>query len=159
MTLMKKLHSFLVASLLLTLSASLCANDLKLASLFSDHMVLQRDQPVPVWGWADPGEAVTVEFGVQKKTATADSEGKWMVKLDPMPASAKPETLSVVAANPKSKNLKSTDILVGDVWLCSGQSNMAFGVTGSLNAEEEIAKARYPSIRFFRWEAVPASSL
>ena len=151
---MKKLAALFAASLLLTSSASLLAADLKLASLFSDHMVLQRDQPVPVWGWADPGEAVTVEFGGQKKTATADSEGKWMVKLDPMAASAKPETLSVAAS--KSKNLKSTDILVGDVWLCSGQSNMGFTVGGSLNPEEEKAKARYPSIRYFSVGAAPS---
>ena len=113
--------------------------------LFADRMVLQRDVPAPVWGWADPGEKVTVEFAGQSKTATAEPSGRWLVKLDPMPASAEPRTLTVSAANPKSEilNPKFKDVLVGDVWLCSGQSNMR----GQGVAAEDAAGANYPQIR------------
>ena len=134
------------------------ATELKLASVFTDHMVFQREMPVPVWGWADPNEKVTVEFADQKKTAIADATGKWLVKLDAMPANEKPRVLSVSAFNPKSKipNLKCSDVLVGDVWLCSGQSNMGMDVKGSLNAEEEIASANHSSIRLFAVKHNPA---
>ena len=114
----------------------------KLPALFCDHMILQRDKPVPVWGWADAGAKVTVEFAGQTKTATVDSNGKWLVKLDPMPASAEPRSLKV-------NNLSIADVLVGDVWLCSGQSNMGFSVGAALNPEQETANARYPAIRLF----------
>lgn len=83
-------------------------------------MVLQRDREVPVWGWADQGEEVTVEFAGQVKKAMPDAKGKWMLKLDPMPASAESRTMTV-----KGKNeIKLEDVLVGEVWLASGQSNM-----------------------------------
>ena len=140
-----------IASLLLASLVAQAEADLKVSSLFTDHMILQRDKPVPVWGWADPNEKVTVEFGGQTKTAISDATGKWLVKLDAMPASEKPGVLSVSVSNPNSKiqNLKCSDILVGDVWLASGQSNMGFGVKGSLNGEQEIAAAHYPTIRLF----------
>ena len=113
--------------------------------LFADRMVLQRDVPAPVWGWAQPGEKVTVEFAEQKKYATADASGKWIVKLDPMPASAELRTLTVNGTNQKSEieNHKCSDILVGDVWLCSGQSNMR----GQGVAEADAASANYPQMR------------
>lgn len=134
------------------------AAELKLASVFTDHMVLQREQSVPVWGWADANEKVTVEFADQKKTVIADATGKWLVRLDAMPASEKPSVLSVSVSNPKSKilNLKCSDVLAGDVWLCSGQSNMGMDVKGSLNAEQEIASATHPSIRLFAVKHNPA---
>jgi len=124
------------------------AAELKLASVFTDHMVLQREMPVPVWGWADPAEKVTIEFGDQKKIAIADSTGKWLVKLDAMPASAIPGKLQIFRSlNPEPLIL--SDILVGDVWLCSGQSNMGVSVSEANNAEQEIAAARYPALRLF----------
>jgi sialate O-acetylesterase len=155
---MKNLTYIFLSALLLTSAASLPAAELRPASLFTDHMILQREQPVPVWGWADPGEEITVEFAGQKKTAKADGGGKWIVKLDPMPASAEPRELTVSSTNPESKiqNPKLTDVLVGDVWLCSGQSNMGFDVSGSLNAEQEIANANYPAIRIFAVAQNPA---
>lgn len=89
-----------------------------LPAVFSDHMVLQRDVPVPVWGTAAAGEKVTVKFQGQEKTATADASGTWLVRLDPLRTSATPDTLVV-------NGTTITDVLVGDVWLGSGQSNMA----------------------------------
>lgn len=103
------------------------AAELKLAAVFSDHMLLQRDQALPVWGWADPGQPVTVEFAGQKKTATADAGGRWMARLDPLPASAEPREL--VVAGTHAARITVHDVLVGEVWLCSGQSNMSYLLT------------------------------
>ena len=136
----------------------------KLASPFTDHMVLQREVKIPVWGTADAGETVTVEFAGQKKTAIADTEGKWLVKLDPLPASAEPREL-LVRGNRKLAigNCKCVDVLVGEVWLASGQSNMDFSMSkkvkyfaGVANEEQEIAAANYPLIRMFTGEAAKA---
>ncbi len=82
-------------------------------------MVLQQKQAVPIWGWADPGESVTVTFAGQSKTVITNKSGKFMVKLDAMPANATPQDLQI-------GNVKLTDILIGEVWLCSGQSNMEY---------------------------------
>jgi len=95
---------------------------LELGSPFLDHAVLQRDMPVPVWGWAKKGSAVTVSFAGQKKVAKADAKGKWKLKLDPLKTSSKGRELSVKASDGESVTLK--DILVGEVWFASGQSNM-----------------------------------
>ncbi|MDB4474690.1 hypothetical protein N9023_06745, partial [Opitutaceae bacterium] len=98
------------------------------ASLFQDHMVLQRDLPVPVWGKATPGVSVVVTFENQTKTAEADSTGKWRVTLDPLKGSAKPANLTV-GSNNNDASITLTDVVVGDVWICSGQSNMQMGAT------------------------------
>ncbi|MEI6645466.1 MAG: sialate O-acetylesterase [bacterium] len=149
-------HIFsILAALLLAPLVSLYAAELKLASVFTDHMVLQREQPVPIWGWADAGEKVTVEFGNQTKTAIADATGKWLAKLDAMSASAAPRKLKI-SRSLNAEPLILSDILVGDVWLCSGQSNMGMDVAGSLNSEQEIASANYPSIRLFAVKHNPA---
>lgn len=113
--------------------------------LFSDGAVLQRDVKVPVWGWAGPGEQITVEFAGQNKTATAGADGKWMATLDPMPASAEPRPLVVAGADPAHRT-RLTNLLVGDVWLCSGQSNMEMGI-GACDVPAEIASANHPQIR------------
>jgi sialate O-acetylesterase len=134
-----------LALLAAVLSASVAhADDARptLASVFTDHMVLQRDRAVPVWGEARPGDEVTVEFAGQKKTGRADAEGKWTVNLDPLAASAEPREL-------KAGGLVISDVLVGDVWLCSGQSNMGMPVVQCADAEREIAAANHPDIRFF----------
>jgi sialate O-acetylesterase len=99
--------------------------ELHLAGVFSDSAVLQRDAPMPVWGWARPGAQVTVEFAGQKRTGKADTTGKWRVTLDAMPASAEPRTLVATSSEPRDQT-QAPDLLVGDVWLCSGQSNMGF---------------------------------
>ncbi len=113
--------------------------------LFTDHAVIQRDARVPVWGWTEPGATVTVSFAGQVKSATADSDGKWMACLDPMLASAKGRMLTVQVSGNKQKT-KISDILVGDVWICSGQSNMEMGI-GACNVPDEIAAANFPQIR------------
>jgi len=95
--------------------------ELTVASLFTDHAVLQRDMPVPVWGTADGGAAVTVQFAGQKKATKADSDGRWSVTLDPMSASFEAQTLVVSAAE---ETREFADVLIGEVWICAGQSNM-----------------------------------
>jgi sialate O-acetylesterase len=112
--------------------------------LFSDNMVLQRDRPVPIWGWTQPGRKVTVRIAEKTATAIADAQGKWMVKIGPLPAGG-PYTVSV--SGPASVTLNN--VLAGDVWVCSGQSNMAMGIGNVNNAEQEIADANYPQIRLF----------
>lgn len=152
---MKKIIAVSLSALLL--SASPLLAEVKLASPFTGHMVLQCDMKVPVWGTAEPGEIVTVEFAGQKKSATADANGNWRVNLEPMKASAESREL-VVTGNHQSQiaNLKCKDVLVGEVWLASGQSNMVFPVSksrgapyGLINEEQEIAAANFPLIRMF----------
>ena len=122
--------------------------DLRFAGVFTDHAVLQRDVATQVWGMGDPNEYVTVEFADQSKSATADAEGKWMVKLDPMPTSAKGRDL-IVQSSIKNRQSKISDVLVGDVWLCSGQSNMHFRMQSVEDAPKEVAAADHPDLRFF----------
>lgn len=112
----------------------------KLPSIFTDHMVLQRDKAVPVWGKADPGEEVTVEFAGQKKTAKADASGKWLVKLDPLKASAEPQVL-------KAGNVSVQDVVVGEVWLASGQSNMEWEMQMKPDTQAEIPGTTHANLR------------
>jgi sialate O-acetylesterase len=109
-------------------------------------MVLQRDVPVPVWGSAGAGEEVTVTFADQKKSTVADAAGHWSLKLDPIPAKAEPSELTISG---KDSSAKVADVLVGDVWVASGQSNMAFNLTAAHNGKDELAKALDPQLRFF----------
>ena len=120
-------------------------------------MVLQAGRPVPIWGWADKGARITVTFADQEKTAAADKAGKWTVKLDPLKTSAQGRTLTVKSS---IDNRKSTiqNVLVGEVWVCSGQSNMGWTVRQSANAEAEVAEAKYPNIRLFTVSKRPSSS-
>jgi sialate O-acetylesterase len=116
--------------------------DVKLPSIFGSHMVLQRDQKDRVWGRAEPGEEVTVRIGDQSKTAKAGDDGKWSVTLDPMPAGG-PHTMTV-----KGKNeVTFDDVLVGEVWLCSGQSNMQWAVAQADDGDLEAKAANFPKIR------------
>lgn len=122
-------------------------------ALFSDHMVLQRDMPVPVWGWADAGEAVTVTIAGQSKSTKAGPDGKWSVRLDKL------EQGGALTMEVKGKNTVTIrDVLVGEVWLASGQSNMAMTVGASNNAKQEIATAKFPEIRSFLVPRVPAET-
>lgn len=98
--------------------------ELRLAGVFSDNAVLQRGVPVPVWGWAKPDADITVRLAGQKKSTKTDGQGTWRVVLDPMKADTTPRTLLVSSSDPKEE-LRVSNLLVGDVWLCSGQSNMA----------------------------------
>ncbi len=119
--------------------------DVTLPAIFSDHMVLQADAPVPVWGWAEPGEKVSVTVAGQTKEATAGGNGKWMVKLDPLQCG------EATAMTVKGRNtLTLHDVLVGEVWLGSGQSNMAMTVNRARDFEQEKAVASLPKLRHFR---------
>ncbi len=117
--------------------------EVKLPAILGDHMVLQQKQANPIWGWDRPGTKVTVTFGPQTKTGVADAQGKWTVKLDPLPASAKPAVMNIRGTN----EVKLSNILVGEVWICSGQSNMQWSVSQSYDADLEIATAKFPQIR------------
>lgn len=117
--------------------------EVRLPAIFSDNMVLQQKLANPVWGWDEPGTKVVVTFGNQSKSATADAEGKWKVKLDPVPASAEPAALSVKGTSTR----RLTNVLVGEVWVCSGQSNMGFTLGKTVPADLDVALARYPQIR------------
>ncbi len=128
------------------------AAELKLPALISDNMVIQRDTKVPLWGTADPGERVTVTLGDQQRSAVADNRGRWRVELGPFPAGG-PHRLTIATARSK---VVVKNVLVGEVWVCSGQSNMAFALRGALNAEWEIASATYPKIRLFMVERATA---
>ncbi|HSJ02307.1 MAG TPA: sialate O-acetylesterase [Verrucomicrobium sp.] len=119
--------------------------DVKLPAVFTDHLVLQRDKPVAIWGTADSGEEVTVTFGNQSKKATTGADGSWKVALDALKASNDPAELKV-----KGKNeVVLKDILVGEVWVCSGQSNMEWTTEKSINPEQELPAANHPKIRLF----------
>ena len=118
--------------------------DVKLSPLFSDHMVLQQGIEAPIWGTADAGETVTVAVGAQKVTATSDASGKWTAKIAPLQPG---EPLQITVAGKNQIVLK--DVLVGEVWVCSGQSNMEWSVNNSGNPEQERAAANYPAIRMF----------
>ncbi len=128
--------------------------EVALASPFTDHMVLQREMKVPVWGTAEAGEQVTVEFAGQKKTAAAAADGKWRVDLDALTASAESRSVTITGSK-TAQPVKLNDVLVGEVWLASGQSNMVFPVQASgpyhglINYEGEIATAKYPELRMF----------
>ena len=119
--------------------------EVKLSGPFGDHMVLQSEMPAPIWGLAAPHEKVSVTFADQTKTAEADDKGKWQVKLDPLHVSSAPRVLTVKGNN----TVSFSDVLVGEVWVASGQSNMAFPLFAALNGPEVIAQANDNELRFF----------
>lgn len=117
--------------------------ELRLPAVLSDNMVLQRDRSVPIWGWAEPGETIVVTLAEQTKSTTTDTQGKWKVDLDSMPAGG-PWTMVVRGAGSR---LEIKNILMGEVWLCSGQSNMKHYVRDCVDGGHEVATANYPQIR------------
>ncbi len=134
---------FLSLIAILLFVCSTVTGEVRLPGIFGPHMVLQRDVELPVWGWADPGEKVAVRLGERAAVeTTADARGKWSVKLPPAPAGG-PLVMQVRGTN----QVVLDDVLVGEVWLCSGQSNMQWLVNQSQNIEEELAAAQYPKIR------------
>ena len=134
-----------VTALLAALLAAPLQADVKLPSLLSDHMLLQQGKPVRIWGKAGPGEQVKVSFRGQDAAASADASGNWSLFLKPMEAGG-PFQMTVEGNN----QLTIRDVLVGEVWVGAGQSNMAFSVGRSNDAEQEIASAGYPKIRLFK---------
>ncbi len=132
---------------------------LTLPVVISDHMVLQRDKPVALWGWADAGQTVTVEMLDQTQRAVADAQGRWQVSLEPLAAGG-PHVVTIVAGD---ERITLEDVLVGEVWLCSGQSNMDMRLNKVYDADAEVAGATHETIRLFRVErdiaATPQSDL
>jgi len=131
------------ACLLLTAIVSPARADVSLNNMFGDHMVLQQGIKNKVWGKADPGEAVTVTLGAQKHSATADANGMWHVFLDPVQEYGGPHTLTVTGKNTVTFN----DVLIGEVWVCAGQSNMQWSLNNTNDADLERAAATFPNIR------------
>ncbi len=119
---------------------------LEAAHVFSDHMVLQCDQPIHVWGWCEPGEKVAVSFAGQSLQATADTSGRWKVTFGTLKATDKPDTMSIKT---RTESLKLEDVVIGEVWVNSGQSNAGFVMSATLGSEEEQPKATNTAIRCF----------
>ena len=141
-----RLFSFKAACLLVFfLSVDLVSADsLTLPQIFGDHMVLQCDQSVIIWGWAEPGEKVTVSIAGQVESAMTSSQGRWRLQLAPMSASKVPSKLTVQAGE---EIVDFKDVLIGEVWLCSGQSNMQWELEETDDAEADIAASAFPLIR------------
>jgi sialate O-acetylesterase len=145
---------------LLGVVASTAFADVSLPWVIDSNMVLQRGQRLPIWGWAAPGERVTVEFAGKAQSTRASAKGQWQVKLAPLPASSQPAGMVITGAN----RLVLTNILVGEVWLCSGQSNMEKpigqqpGQHPVPNHLEELAQSDYPHIRLFKAERIVAAT-
>jgi len=140
-----KLGFFAVFAVCELACSPLWAN-VKMPVIFGDHMVLQQEVKVPVWGTADPNETITVTAGDHTAKTTAEADGAWRVDLDPFPNGAAPVTLTVTGKN----TLKFTDVLIGEVWICSGQSNMALEMHEVYNGASELLKADDPQLRLFR---------
>ena len=143
---MKKHLSYYAVLTSLVLVASSVAQaraDVKLPKVIGDHMVLQRDRPLPIWGWAGPGEEVTVKLDEATATAKADASGNWNVVLPAAKADGQTHRMTIGG---KTK-IELDDILIGDVWIGSGQSNMEMGIAACDRAKEEIPAANYPNIR------------
>jgi sialate O-acetylesterase len=134
------------------LTATSARADVKLPSVLGSRMVLQRDKPLPVWGWADPGEEVKVEFAGQHASAKADDKGSWKVTLPAVKADGKTHRLTVTGKN----KVELEDVLIGEVWVGSGQSNMEWPLAATQKAKEAVAAAKHPTIRLFHVPKVQA---
>ena len=143
-----------ILGLCVVLTAGDLRADVSMPSIFSDNMVPQQGKPVPVHGTAAPSEKIVVEICGQRKETTADAAGNWQVPLEPLARLSAPTSMRVIGTN----TVTIENVLIGDVWLASGQSNMAMRVSGVNNAAEEIKAADYPDIRFFMVTRDMASS-
>jgi hypothetical protein len=127
---------------------------LSLPSFFGDNMVLQREMPNPIWGWADAGEAVTVSVGKQSQSTHADEKGKWIIKLDPLPVGG---PYQITVKGKSTMTLKN--VLSGDVWICSGQSNMALTLHESIDGASEVDSINDPQLRWFKADLKASATL
>jgi sialate O-acetylesterase len=148
---------FVVSLVWVLLCATECFADVKLPAVISDNMVIQQGMKVPIWGWAEPGERIHISTSWPETltssyagsyTCTTDKDGKWVVKIDPPRTAGGPYEMTVSGKN----TVKIKNILVGEVWVASGQSNMEWSVARSVDAEQEIASANYSNIRLFKVE-------
>lgn len=152
--LMKKILPFLVLTTSLV-PASLQA-ELKLPAIIGDHMVLQQKQANPIWGWDTPGTKVTVDFAGQTKSTEAGADGKWTVKLDAVPANDQAQTIKITSG---AQTVELKDVLVGEVWMCSGQSNMGFVLGSDWNGDLEAAASKLPNLRLIKVPQVGTQEL
>ncbi|HZI31608.1 MAG TPA: sialate O-acetylesterase, partial [Candidatus Binatia bacterium] len=132
--------------------------EIRLPHVFGSHMVLQQQKPLIIWGWANPGETIKVQLGSASQTTQANDQGEWKAVLPAMQAGG-PYTLTVSG----SSTVKYDDVMIGEVWLCSGQSNMEFGLGRGNDAREEIANANHPGIRLLmvknHWTPMPQTDM
>jgi len=129
--------------------------ELKLPAIVGDHMVLQQKQANPIWGWDTPGRLVTVSFAGQRYSATASADGRWTVTLSPLPANATPQTLTIEGTSRRDVQ----DVLIGEVWMCSGQSNMGFTLAQDWNGDIESAASDLPGMRLIEAPLVGTQEL
>lgn len=141
------MKSILSSLIPLTLISTLSFAGIGVPSVFSDHMVLQRNQENPIWGTAEPNEEISISIAGKQVSTTSCKDGKWRVMLPPLPAGG-PHTIDIKG----NTRLQIDDVLVGEVWFCSGQSNMQWSVMDSYGAEVEIASANHPQIRLLTVE-------
>ncbi len=149
---MKKL-TFLLALTFALAPASRA--ELRLPAIIGDHMVLQQMQANPIWGWDTPGTKVSVAFAGESKSAQAGQDGRWTVKLGAAPANATPQTLTISG----SEKREIQDVLVGEVWMCSGQSNMGFTLSQDWNGDIEAAASKLPNLRLIKVPQVGTQEL
>jgi len=142
---MKTFLKLVLTSIVFTIFAATASAKVSLADVISDGMVLQQNQKVPIWGRADPGESVTVRFAGQSKDTTAGADGEWLIRLDPMKANATAATMTIAGRN----TIELRNILIGEVWLVAGQSNMQRLLSETANGDAAIAAADHPQIRLF----------
>jgi len=140
-------QAFAIACVLVAVCPLARTAELFLPSIFSDHMVLQRDRALPVWGWASPGEQVTVEFAGHRVSATSEASGRWELALPPLDATSEGRPLCIRASGGGSRSFR--EVVVGEVWILAGQSNMAWSVGQSAGADPAAARATYPWLRWF----------
>ena len=143
---MTKRFLFSSSILVVIFSAFFVQAETKLPSILGSHMVLQQGEKCPIWGWDEAGTGVTVSFAGQTHTTKAGKDGRWQVSLNAMKVNAKGAALTIKG----SSTVKLEDVLVGEVWLCSGQSNMEWTVSRSANPKEEIANGNHPLIRHIK---------
>lgn len=135
-------------AVVLALSSTALQAEIRLPGVMGAHMVLQQDKPIQIWGWAFPGEKVTLSFAGRSAAAVADKEGNWSLTLDPMPANSESQVMTITGN--RSPVVTLEDILIGEVWLCSGQSNMERALQQTHSPAAEIRRADFPGIRLFQ---------
>ena len=145
---MKSCGRVLLALLCVAANFGVARAEVKLPAIIGSHMVLQRDVEAPIWGWAEPGEKVEVRIPErnQSEETIANKDGKWMVKVGPLQVG---DPITVVVAGEKNE-LKLEDVLVGEVWICSGQSNMQWAVQSAVDADLESLAAKHPNLRLIQ---------
>jgi len=150
---MKRILQFIFACVLATVFAQSAFADVRVPAIIGDNMVLQQGKKIRIWGWANPNEKVSVVFASQKANAVADVSGHWQTLLGPVKAGG-PFELTISASN----TLTIKNVLVGEVWICSGQSNMEWPLINSQNGADAVAQANYPEIRLFTVQKTTSST-